>query len=111
MPFAIVEPASARSSPRPRRIVSVVQHVLLGVVGGYFLSAGLTSMSALVLTAFMPRSEAVALMAMLGFVIYLVVLLWAFAERRLAKLWLVLGGGTLAVQGLLWWLSRAGGGV
>jgi len=88
----------------------IAQRIALAVVGGYALSAGLATLLAMPLSALMPRSEAVVLMAMLAFVTYLVVLLWAFAERRLAKLWLVLGGGTLAVQGLVWWLSRAGGG-
>ncbi|MCP1999794.1 hypothetical protein [Nitrobacter winogradskyi] len=38
----------------------------------------------------MPRSEAVVLASMLGFIIYLVLLLWSFAERRLWRLGYVL---------------------
>jgi len=90
--------------------MQVVQRVALAVVGGYGLSSALAALAAAGLSALMPRSEAVVLMAMFAFVIYLVVLLWAFAERLLVKLWLVLGGGALAAQGLVWWLTRVGDG-
>lgn len=40
---------------------------------------------------YLSRSESVVLAAMLGFVLYLMVLLWAFAERRLWRVALVLG--------------------
>jgi len=102
--------SDARHRAQLRRPFDIAARVAIALVGGYFLSAGLAALLALPLSALMPCSESVVLMAMLAFIIYLVVLLWAFAERRLAKLWLVLGGGTLAVQGLVWWLSRAGGG-
>jgi len=39
-----------------------------------------------------------------------VVLLWAFAEARLGRLWVVLGGGALAVQILVWWVAPTGAG-
>ncbi len=47
----------------------------------------------------MSRSDAVVLAAMLGFLLYLGLLLWAFAERRLSRLAIVLGGGTLLLHG------------
>jgi len=50
----------------------------------------MTTWGAWLLSHALPRSEAVVLMAMLGFVIYLLVLLWAFAEPRLLRLWLML---------------------
>jgi hypothetical protein len=46
-----------------------------------------------------PRSEAVLLASMLGFVVYPVVLLWAFAAR-LWRVWAVLAGGAALGFGL-----------
>ena len=86
---------------------AIGQRLTLAVVGGYFLSAAAAALLALGLSRVMPRSEAVMLMVMCVFVIYLVVLLWAFAEHRLLWLWAVLGGGTGAAQLLAFWVGRA----
>ncbi|BAZ93541.1 hypothetical protein TspCOW1_15200 [Thiohalobacter sp. COW1] len=72
------------------------QQIGLALAGGYGLSVLLTMLLARALSGLLARSEAVVLSAMLGFVVYLLVLLWAFAERRLPRLWLVLGGGGIA---------------
>lgn len=50
----------------------------------------------------MSRPDAVVLSAMLGFVLYLGLLLWAFAERSLARLWGGVAAGLLACGTLLW---------
>lgn len=97
MPVADVHSGPSAVNPRRGLFVPVIQRLLLAVVGGYWLTAGLVSLGALALAAVMPRSEAVVLMAMLGFVVYLVLLLWAFAELRLTRLWLMLGGGPLVL--------------
>jgi len=68
----------------------VAQRVALAVVGGYVLSAEAAAWAALGLRLWLGAAEAVVLSAMLAFVLYLVLLLWAFAERRLLRLWLVL---------------------
>ena len=86
---------------------AIAQRLVLAVVGGYFLSAAAAALLALGLSQIMPRSEAVMLMAMGVFVLYLIVLLWAFAQRRLARLWLVLGGGAGAAQLLAFWAAQA----
>lgn len=78
--------------------LNVTSRTALAVVGGYFLTAALVSISAGLLARVMIKSEAVVLMAMLGFLIYAVILIWAFAERRQKVLWLVLGGGALFFQ-------------
>ena len=69
----------------------MAQRLLLAIVGGYFLAAGIAALMALALSRVLPPSEAGALMAMLAFVIYLALLLWGFAERRLTRLWWLLG--------------------
>jgi len=86
----------------------IAQQVVLAVVGGYALTSALTAVAALGLSALMPRSEAVVLMGMLAFVIYLVVLIWAFAEPRLHRLWGVLGFGGGGGFSVLWLLGAGG---
>jgi hypothetical protein len=73
----------------------VVLRVLGAVGGGYALSAALVALlsAALPLTG-LARSEAVVLATTGGFVIYLLLLLWAFSVRSLARLWAVLAIGT-----------------
>ena len=97
-PRALFGPIFSRGAAWP----ALVQRVLLALMGGYFLSAGLAGLCALGLGRIMPRGEAVLLMAMCAFIVYLLLLLWAFAERRLARLWLALGGGAGAAQLALW---------
>ncbi|MET0268470.1 MAG: iron uptake protein [Duganella sp.] len=76
------------------------------VLGGYALTTLMVAVGSVVLArAGMVRSEAVALCAMLGFVVYLVLLLWGFSVRRVSRLWLGLGGGA-AVCAALWLALR-----
>lgn len=71
--------------------------VLAAVVGGYAMAAlAVSGASAGLSMLGMARAEAVVLCAMLGFVLYLLVLLWAFAERRLWRVLTVLGASALA---------------
>ncbi len=77
------------SAARPVRIV---QRVLLGIVGGYFLAAEAMGLLGWMLTHLVARSEAAALAAMLAFVTYLCLILWAFGDRSLKRLWLVIPG-------------------
>ena len=80
---------------------SLAQRVLLAVVGGYFLSVAWAMLGAWLLSQLLLPSEAAMLAAMLAFLLYLVVLIWVFAEQRLARLWALLGVG----GGLSWALS------
>jgi len=79
--------------------ISVSARTLLALVGGYVLSAEILSHLALGFTYLMPRSEAVVLTAMLGFAVYLGVLLWAFSEQKIWRLWLILLGGPIIAYG------------
>lgn len=66
------------------------------VAGGYLLTALTVIAAGAVLARLgMARSEAVALSSMLGFVFYLVLMLWAFSVRSTARLVLVLAAGTM----------------
>lgn len=81
--------------------LSTVSRVLLAVVGGYFFITASVMLAARGIAdlGLMSRSDAVVLAAMLGFLLYLGLLLWAFAERRLWRLAIVLGCGSLLLHG------------
>jgi len=88
----------------------IAHRVALAVVGGYVLSAEVAAWTALGLRPWLGAAEAVVLTAMLAFVLYLVLLLWAFAERRLLRLWLVLAVLPVASHILGIGLGPEGGG-
>lgn len=70
----------------------IILRLLAAIGGGYAVAAGLAALTAVILfvTGGLPRSEAVILASMLAFLIYLVLLIWAFAERSLTRLCLML---------------------
>lgn len=77
------------ASERGLRIVGAV-------AGGYLLTVSTVIAAGAVLARLgMARSEAVALSSMLGFVFYLVLLVWAFSERSIARLMVVLATGAV----------------
>lgn len=81
---------------------------VLAVAGaGYACTTAIVALGALLLSqAFgMARSEAVVLAAMSDIVLYLVILIWGFAEQRLARVWVLLLGGAAAGHGLVHWLT------
>ena len=88
--------------------VSVAVRLVAAIGGGYAVAAGLAALAAVVLpaTAVLPRSEAVVLSSMLAFLVYLVLLIWAFAERRLARLCIIFAAAALASWGGAWGLVR-----
>ncbi len=90
---ALVPPPLRRAAARPR--VRIVLRLIAALPGGYAFTAALVALLAAALPLLgLARSEAVVSAAMLGFVLYLLVLLWAFSVRSLAWLWAVLAGGT-----------------
>ncbi len=96
--------------PHSQRLIAAgrpLLHSLLVVVGGYFLSAALVALGAVGLSSLgMARSEAVVSFAMLGFVIYLMLLIWGFALRRWTPLLVVYGASPLLYY--LWQHAVAG---
>lgn len=71
----------------------LVLRLLLAIAGGYALTAAVVALATALLAGTMPRAEAFALSAMLGFLVYLGLLLWAFAERRLLRVALAVIAG------------------
>lgn len=78
----------------------VLLRITLAVPGGYALTTGAVSLTTVLLAGVMPRAEAFVLAAMLGFLLYLGLLVWSFAERRLMRLALVMPTGALGTSAL-----------
>ncbi|WP_253341193.1 hypothetical protein [Sphingobium sp. OAS761] len=77
------------------------------IAGGYVFTNGFVVSTTLTGFIFGLRYfEAQTLAWLLSVIVYLAAMLWAFAERRLARVWLVLGGGGLALCVGAWLLSR-----
>ncbi|HSV54373.1 MAG TPA: iron uptake protein [Burkholderiaceae bacterium] len=82
---------------------AIALRIAAALPGGYAFTAALVALLSVALPlAGLARSEAVVLAAMLGFVLYLPLLLWAFSVRSLARLWAVLASGTVLALGLAW---------
>ena len=109
MRFASIAIARTGLLAFARRALSIALRVAVVLVGGYLLAAGASGLAAAALAHVMPRAEAVVLMAMLAFLVYLALLIWGFAERRQALLWGVFGAGGVAAFALAETIAAAGG--
>jgi hypothetical protein len=94
------------------KAVPIVLRLMLAIGGGYAVSAGLSALTALALPAAtaMPRSEAVVLASMLAFLAYRAILIWAFAEPRLARLCVILAATGIGSWVGAWSLVRLAAG-
>lgn len=91
-----------------RARVQLGLRLVAAIPGGYALcAAAVTALGGLLAHTGLARSDAVVLSAMTGFIFYLVLLLWAFAVRSVARLWAVVAGG-MAACGLVLWLVPMG---
>jgi D-alanyl-lipoteichoic acid acyltransferase DltB (MBOAT superfamily) len=89
--------------------IDLVLRVLGAIGGGYALTALSVVTAAAVLARLgMVRSEAVVLAAMLGFIVYLALLIWAFSVKSTARLWLAFVAAA-AVMAAVLQLVRQGG--
>lgn len=103
MPVAVRSAVRDRRDHRGARTLRIVLRVLGAVAGGYALTAlAVAALGAVMTQLGMARAEAVTLAAMLGFVLYLMLLLWSFSVKSGTRLWLTLAGGAAALAGLLW---------
>ena len=76
---------------------------------GYFFIADVVAiLGALIAFTGMSRAESVVLAAMCGFLLYLVWLIWAFAERSLVRLYAVTLTGLLLSYLLLRFFAPSG---
>lgn len=86
----------------------VALRILVIIVGGYVTASALVAGSARILPlAGLVRSEAVALASMCGFLVYLGLLAWGFAQSRLINV--ILGLLLMATVGVALMLVPGGG--
>jgi hypothetical protein len=87
----------------------IVSRIAAGVFGGYAFVWGFTTLTiALALSAELSYLEAQTTAYLLAFLLFLGAFLWAFAARRVARVWAVLGGGGVLMTALAWALTRGG---
>lgn len=89
------------------RALPVALRVIAAVAGGFGFTTAIVGLAAVVLPLVfgMARGEAVLLSTMLGFLLYLTVLLWAFAEQQAWRVWTVFLVGGAGAFGLSRWLA------
>ena len=75
--------------------IEITQRIFLAVLIGYFFSMEVSALLGRSLSTFIERSEAAVFSAMISFVIYILVIMWVFADRKLSRLWVALPGGTI----------------
>ncbi|WP_290524528.1 hypothetical protein [Alcanivorax sp.] len=86
---------------------AVFARVVAAFVGGYMLSSMVLLLLSLTLP--LPQAEAIATGTMLGFILYALIIIWAFSIKRLRTVWLGLLIGSLACAPLILWLMPEGG--
>lgn len=74
--------------------------VIAIVLGGYSLTTALSALTGLVLVALgIPLSDAMLTTVLLGFVFYVALMMWGFADRRtLARPWLIVLSAALTMS-------------
>ena len=87
----------------------ITARVLAAIVGAYAVTAGATALIAvlLVLGTGASRPDALIVGSMVGYLLFAVLMLWCFAERRLARVWLVLAAAAIATHTLAIWIEPA----
>ncbi|OBV40038.1 hypothetical protein [Janthinobacterium psychrotolerans] len=88
----------------------IASRVLAAALGGYGLSALLSSALALLLPRISSasRADAVLVASLLSFVVYTVVVLWVFHARSARRAWVALALWAFVCT-LVIWLLQAGG--
>jgi hypothetical protein len=98
---------------RAMKAIPLILRLVAAIGGGYGVAAGLAALAAVALpvTMAMPAREAVVLVSMLAFLVYLGLLIWGFAEPSLARLCLILAAvGIVSWGGALGLVRLASGG-
>lgn len=79
---------------------TILVRIAAAVFGGYAFTWGFIALGVvLMFAAGMEFHDAEHLGYILGFLVFLVVFLWAFAARSLPRVWAVLAGGGIVMTG------------
>jgi len=88
--------------------MNIALRIAAGMVGGYAFTWGFIALViASLFAARLDFHDAETLGTILGFIVFLVVFLWAFAARSVLRVWLVLAGGGALMAGAAWLVQRA----
>lgn len=94
------------TSTLPR--LHIVSRIAAGILGGYAFTWGFIALGmAALFAAGMPFHDTEALGYIVGFLLFLLVFLWAFAAASVARVWVVLAGGGLLMAGAASLIQRA----
>jgi hypothetical protein len=86
----------------------IASRVCAGLLGSYAFTWGFVALLATsLLTAGLEFHEATDLAYLLGFLVFLGALCFAFIAASLIRVWLVLAGGGAVMTFVGWWLSRS----
>jgi hypothetical protein len=98
---------SATTSPPAQRVLPLLSRIAAAVLGGYAFCWGVVALG---LSGFyaagMAFHDAEHLSSIVGLLAYLVVFCWAFAARRLSRVWAVLLGGGALMTGVAQLVQR-----
>jgi hypothetical protein len=104
---AAFQPAPLRGA-HPMTAVRIALRIAAGMLGGYAFTWGFIALAiGLLFAARMEFHDAEALGYIVGFIVFLVAFLWAFAARSLLRVWLVLAGGGALMAAAAWLVQRA----
>ena len=81
--------------------MNIALRIAAGMLGGYAFTWGFIALViASLFAARLDFHDAETLATILGFLVFLVVFLWAFAARSVLRVWLVLAGGGALMAGV-----------
>lgn len=87
--------------------MSVVSRIAASLLGGYIFVWGFVTLGiTLMMKAGMDFEEARTLAYLLAFLVFLSCFCWAYVAAGLARVWVVLAGGGVAMTGAAWLLAR-----
>lgn len=108
---AALQPAPLRGAhpmTAPHVALRIALRIAAGMLGGYAFTWGFIALAiGLLFAARMEFHDAEALGYIVGFIVFLVAFLWAFAARSLLRVWLVLAGGGALMAAAAWLVQRA----
>jgi hypothetical protein len=87
---------------------TVFLRIAAALVGGWAFTWGFVSLAITGLVALgQPYNEANTAAMLLAFIVYLVVLCWAFAAASLTRVWALLAGGAVSMTAAAWLLQNS----
>ena len=105
-PSAVPNAPAAADVLRGRKHLSILQHLIVALFGGYLFTWGVTTLGVTVLVALgVDFHEAETSLLLLAFLIFLAVFLWAFSVP-LFRAVAVLGGGVVFMTAAALGLQR-----